>query len=112
MPSKRGPGRPGGPVNPFITLTRRIVRPNQAAACLARLIAKEYGGKLDDAAVEAIILLTDSERWSADEWPDRVAWFHDWRLRVAGPMRHVPNLEKVKGLLHRGRAPDLFVKRY
>jgi hypothetical protein len=44
--------------------------------------------------------------------PDRVAWFHDWRLRIAGPMRYVPNLEKVKELLHKGRAPDLFVKRY
>jgi hypothetical protein len=112
MPSKRGPGRPEGPVNPFITLARRIVRPNQAAACLARLIAKEYGRKLDDAAVEAIILLTQPEQWPAHEWPDRVAWFHDWRLRVAGPMRYVPNLEKVRELLHKGRAPDLFVKRY
>jgi hypothetical protein len=58
MLSKRGPGRPRGPVNPFITLARRIVRPNQAAACLARLIAKEYGRKLHDVAVEAIILLS------------------------------------------------------
>jgi hypothetical protein len=110
MPSKRGPGRPKGPVNPFITLARRIVKPNQATACLARLIAKEYRRKLDDAAVEAIILL--AEPWPAHDWPDRVAWFHAWRLRVAGPMRGVPNLEKVRELLHKGRAPDLFVKRY
>lgn len=114
MPKQHVPagkrGRPKGPVDPFTTFARRIVKTNQAAGCLARLIAKEYGRKLDDAAVEAIILL--AEQWPAHEWPDRVAWFHDWRLRVAGPMRDVPNLEKVRELLHKGRAPDLFVKRY
>jgi hypothetical protein len=104
-------GRPKGPVDPFTTLARHIVKPNQAAACLARLIAGEYGRKLDEAAVEAIVLLTLPDQWPAREWPDRVAWFHDWRLKVAGPMRSAPSQEKVIELLRSGRSPNLFVKR-
>jgi hypothetical protein len=102
-------GRPRGPVNPFTTLARRMARPNHAAAFLSRLIAYHYGEKLDNAVVQAIILLTRP----AHEWPDRVAWFHDWRFSLAGPLHGWPTWDGVKRLLEKGKAPGLRkLKRY
>jgi len=82
-----------------------MANPNRAAAFLARLIAFHYGEKLKDATVQALVLMTPPAQWPAHEWPDRVAWFHDWRLATAGPLRHPPSLEKVRELLRQGRSP-------
>jgi hypothetical protein len=95
----RGRGRPEGPVDPFTALRRRLANPNWAAAFLARLIAHEYGEKLHDAAVDAIVLLTPPAQWPADQWPREIAWFHG----AAGPMRSAPELRRVKTLLDKGR---------
>jgi hypothetical protein len=94
-------------MDPFTTLARHMAKPNHAAAFLARLIVHHYGEKLQDAVVSALVLLTSPVEWPAHEWPDRVAWFHDWRLAVAGPMCGWPTLAGVKELLRQGRAPGL-----
>jgi len=101
FPQRRG--RPRGPVDPFTALRRRIANPDHAAACLARLIAESYGAKLDDAVDMARVLLTLPRH----EWPEPVAWFHDWRLETGGPLRYSPTGAKVRDLLRQGRAPGL-----
>ena len=101
FPKKRKKcGRPNGPVDPFTALHRHMANPNHTAVFLARLIAEHYGGTISAAVVPALILLT----WPRDEWPPLVAWFHDWRLGIAGPLRSWPNQEKAMRLLHKGRA--------
>jgi len=105
FPKKRG--RPKGPVTPFTTLARRMANPDRAAALLARLIAHHYGEKLDDAAAMAVVLMTPPAEWSTHEWPDRIAWFNDWRLATGGPLRHPPSLARVRELLRRGHVPSL-----
>ena len=76
MPKKRDPK---GPVRPIIALQRRMARGDYAAAFLTRLIVFHYGEKLADATVQALVLLTPPAQWPAHKWPDRIAWFHDWR---------------------------------
>jgi hypothetical protein len=102
FPRRRG--RPKAPVDPFTALARRLANPNRAAADLTRLIAKEHGRKLGDAIVEALILLTPPAQWPAHDWPPDIAWFHDYRMTIAGPMRGHPTLAGVKEILRQGRA--------
>jgi hypothetical protein len=101
FPRRRG--RPKGPVDPFTALNRRLVNPNRAAADLTRLICREYGTQLDDAIVEALILLTPPAQWPRHEWPARIAWFYDG-MTIAGPMRGRPTRAGVKEISRQGRA--------
>jgi hypothetical protein len=101
--ARAGRGRPKGPVDPFTALARRMANPDRVAALLARLIVHEYGEKLGDAAVDAIILLTSPTELPAHKWPDRIAWFCGWREATAGPTHRTPKLRRVRYLLGRGR---------
>jgi len=103
FPKKRG--RPKGPVDPFTDLARRMANPNHAAALLARLIVHHYGDKVGDAVAVALVLLTPPAQWPAHEWPECVAWFHDWRLRIAGPLRSAPTESTVRNILRKGCSP-------
>jgi hypothetical protein len=102
FPKKRGPK---GPVDPFTALARRMANPNHAAAFLARLLAEAYGEKLDDAVAMALVLLTPPAQWPVHEWPEPVAWFHDWRLKVGGPLRSAPTGSTVRNILRKGCSP-------
>jgi hypothetical protein len=107
VPAAGKRGGPRGPVDPFTTLVRHMAKPNHAAALLARLIAYHYGEKLQDAVVSALVLLTAPAQCPACEWPDRVAWFHDWWFSLAGPLHGSPTRAGVKQLLEKGKAPGL-----